>query len=173
MHKIPKRSLLAITYLVASAIWRFLPHWANVTPFTALALYTGSQHQSRWSLLTPIIPLALTDLFFGWHATIPFVYGSLLIIGLLGRLLRTQSPLNLMATSLVGSLFFFIITNFGVWLTSGLYPHTLGGLLTACTLGIPFYKNALLGDLLFSLAFFGFMRLMKIKDDEKVFNLTV
>lgn len=158
MNRLSKTSILTCTYTIASALYRLLPHWPNIAPFTALAFWTGNTKTSRWSLAIPLIPLACTDLFLGWHATIPFVYGSLILIGLLGRSLHTKKPLIVLATTLISSLIFFIITNFGAWLTSGLYPHTSNGLITAFTLAIPFYQNAIIGDLAFSLIFFGAMQ---------------
>ncbi len=173
MKKELNRSTLTTFYLIASAAWRLLPHWPNIAPFTALALVTGSQHQSRWAPLAPLIPLAATDLFFGLHATIPFVYGSMVLISLFGRRLRKKNPLALAGASLVSSLIFFVTTNFGVWLLSGLYPQTVGGLLTTFTLAIPFYQNALLSDLTFSLVFFGCMRLVEIKNKCKISKLNI
>ena len=163
MKKEQKKPTLTITYMAVSALWRLIPHWPNMTPFTALALFSGSQHQSHWSLLAPLIPLVATDLFFGLHATIPFVYGSMILISLLGRRLHKKSPLSLAGATVASSLLFFIITNFGAWLTSGLYPQTLGGIVTAFTLAIPFYQNAVIGDLAFSLIFFGCMGLIKMR----------
>ena len=53
------------------------------------------------------------------------------------------------------SVLFFMITNFGAWLTSGLYPMTADGLLQAYIAGIPFFQNSLLGNLVFAALLFG------------------
>ena len=39
---------------------------------------------------------------------------------------------------------FFVISNFMVWLNSGMYQHTLDGLLICYTNAIPFYGNTLI-----------------------------
>jgi hypothetical protein len=63
--------------------------------------------------------------------------------------------LAITAGSLTGSIVFFVITNFAVWLGSGYYPQTLSGLLTSYTLAIPFFHYTLLGDLFFNAVLFG------------------
>lgn len=162
-----KNSTLTTTlYCTASALWRLLPHWPNIAPFTALALYTGSQKRSWTTLILPLIPLTITDLYFGLHTTMPFVYGSMLLIALLGSYLPNRSPITLAISTLASSALFFAITNLGTWLTSGLYPLTAGGLVTAYTLAIPFYQNALIGDLAFSTIFFGYAWLMEKKSEK-------
>ncbi len=50
---------------------------------------------------------------------------------------------------------FFLITNFGVWLHTGLYAKTWGGLVQSYTLALPFFRNTLLGDLGFVGLLFG------------------
>lgn len=153
-----QKHLSTAIYTVASTCWRIVPHWPNLAPFTALALYSGAHKRS---FFLPLIPLAITDLYFGLHATIPFVYGSIVLISLLGRAIKKHSPLTIAGTTLVGSLIFFIITNLGVWLTSGLYPLSAGGLVSTFVFAVPFFKNALLGDLFFSLIFFGCPRFIQ------------
>lgn len=55
----------------------------------------------------------------------------------------------LLGAGLVNSIFFFLFTNFGVWLVGGLYPHTVEGLKQCYTLAIPFYRNTLAGDFVY------------------------
>jgi Family of unknown function (DUF6580) len=50
---------------------------------------------------------------------------------------------------------FFRITNFMVWATERLCPHTLGGLSECFLAGIPFYRNQVLGDAVYTVAIFG------------------
>ncbi|MCL5436313.1 MAG: hypothetical protein M1549_00345 [Candidatus Dependentiae bacterium] len=155
------RSLPTILYATISALWRLIPHWPNFTPFTALALYSGSRERSWSGLLAPLIPLALTDLFFGWHATIPFTYGGMVIITLLGRLVKSEDKLHLALITLTSSAVFFIVSNLGAWLLGGLYPHTLSGLISTFVSAVPFYQNALAGDLAFTILFWGCPALIK------------
>ncbi len=59
--------------------------------------------------------------------------------------------------TLGSSFLFFIITNFAVWLTSGMYSLNAEGFLLCFTLAIPFFQNSLLGDLAYSGILFGAM----------------
>ena len=54
-----------------------------------------------------------------------------------------------------GSVLFFVVTNFGVWLVGDLYPRTLEGLVACYVAGIPFFRNTLAGDLLYAAVLFG------------------
>ena len=62
--------------------------------------------------------------------------------------------LNTAIFGLSGAITFFLISNFGVWMTGTLYPMTMHGLMTCFAMGIPFFKSSLLGDLFYSYAFF-------------------
>jgi hypothetical protein len=42
-----------------------------------------------------------------------------------------------------------------VWLAGGLYPRTLSGLTACYVAAIPFFRNSIVGDLLYSAALFG------------------
>jgi hypothetical protein len=57
----------------------------------------------------------------------------------------------------LSSILFFIVTNFGVWLTGGgwFYPKTWQGLMECYTLAIPFFRNTVAGDLVYTGALFG------------------
>jgi len=86
----------------------------------------------------------------------PFVYGSFALNVVLGRLIRDRrSPLVVGGAALAGSVLFFVITNFGVWLSSDLYPQTAEGLVVCYVAAIPFFRNTLAGDLLYACVLFG------------------
>ncbi|MDX1666478.1 MAG: DUF6580 family putative transport protein, partial [Saprospiraceae bacterium] len=67
---------------------------------------------------------------------------------------------RLLGSSLLASVVFFLITNFGVWAGSPLYPPTAEGLAACYIAGIPFFWNTLLGDLFFTGALFGAFELL-------------
>ena len=48
-----------------------------------------------------------------------------------------------------------VVTNFGMWLFSGIYPLTWAGLTTCYVAAIPFFQNTLAGDLFFTALLFG------------------
>ena len=63
--------------------------------------------------------------------------------------------------AILSSVLFFIVTNFGVWLTGGgwFYPKTLQGLIECYTLAIPFFRNSLAGDLVYTGVLFSLFEL--------------
>ena len=46
---------------------------------------------------------------------------------------------------------FFIISNFGVWLTGSLYQQSLEGLIQCYIMALPFFTNTLLSTIIFAL----------------------
>ena len=84
-----------------------------------------------------------------------WVYGSLLLIPLLGMLLKSKvNIVNCILGCASGSIIFFIITNFGVWISSSYYPKTIEGILTCYTMALPFFANTLTSSLLYSAIIF-------------------
>jgi len=150
--------LLGFGLILLAIIARFLPHPPNFAPITAVALFGGVYFSDkRIGLLLPLIIMFLSDLVLGLHNTLFFVYGSFMIMSGIGYWLKNHySARNVIFSALTGSILFFLITNFGVWLTSaGFYPMTLEGLTTCYVAAIPFFQNSLLGDLVFTGVLFG------------------
>lgn len=124
---------------------RLLPHPPNVAPITGIALFAGHQFgNKRLALIIPILCMFISDLFLGFHSTLPFVYLAFISISFLGIFSRNIHN----GTILTSSTIFFIVTNFGVWLLG--YPNTLAGFISCYTLAIPFFINTILGDLFFT-----------------------
>lgn len=65
------------------------------------------------------------------------------------------------------SIFFFLVSNFGVWLYW--YPQTLEGLFTCYLNALPFYQNTFLGDMAFGLSFFV---IQKTRGGKRIWNPT-
>ena len=156
--------IMMLSGILMAALSRFLPHPPNFTPIAAMALFSGAfLKNKKLSLIVPIGAMLLSDAIlefykpgYGFHATTPYVYGSLMLITLLGiTLQKNRKPGNAFGASLLGTLLFFLITNFGTWLSQSLYPHTGTGLLECYTMGLPFLKYSFTGDLFFNLVLFG------------------
>lgn len=158
MFNLNRRALLITILLVLLGIWlRVLPHPPNVAPITGIALLSGAKLPFGLSLTLPLLIMIISDLVIGMHSLIVITWGSFLIIALIGGyFLRQKFNLGrLFIITLSSSFLFFVVTNFGVWLEGRLYPHTLQGLIQCFTMAIPFYRNTILGDLIFTGAFFG------------------
>ncbi|MBI4057738.1 hypothetical protein HY405_00230 [Candidatus Microgenomates bacterium] len=142
--------------IVFAILLRLAPHPPNVAPIAAMALFGGVYLNKKYALLAPLAALFVSDLVLGFHNTMPFVYGSFLLTGVIGVWLKNHKNIRyIIAGTFFSSLLFFIITNFGVWLVGKLYPKTFSGLLESYILAIPFFRNTLLGDLFYTGLFFG------------------
>jgi hypothetical protein len=150
--------------IVAAAAARLIPHPPNFTPVGAMALFAGATlADRRWAVLIPLAALFLSDLALGSHSTLLFVYGAFVLITLLGRTLMNhrRSPLRIGGASLAASLLFFMVTNFGSWISYDWYPRTLEGLWACYMAAIPFFGNTVGGDLIYSAALFGGLALIE------------
>lgn len=144
--------------ILLAAVSRLLPHPANFTPIAAMALVGGVYFEKKYALIIPLVALFISDIFIGFHSTVPFVYGSFILIGLVGIWLKShKKPLPILGCTIFSSLLFFVITNFGVWLTGGgwFYPKTLEGLIECYVMAIPFFRNSIIGDLIYTTGLFG------------------
>lgn len=151
------RFITLAAFVVAAAATRLLPHAPNFTPIAAMALFGGAYFAYRpTAFALPLAAMLLSDLVIGLHAGMPFVYGAFAMIVGLGLLIRNRrTPLAIAGAALTGSIGFFLLTNFGTWLTGGLYPLTGGGLLAAYTAAIPYFAHTLTGDAFYTAVLFG------------------
>jgi hypothetical protein len=153
--EIPKRLWIGMVVLGACA--RLVPHPWNFTPIMAIGLFAGSQsRRTSTGVFATLLALVLSDVVLGFYPGFWYVYGAALIPVLLGRLIPRRSGAGEIAAAAVASSFsFFLITNFMVWATDHLYPHTIAGLSACYLAGIPFYRNQVLGDAVYTGAIFG------------------
>jgi hypothetical protein len=139
--------------------------------------FAGARLKSWHAVAVPVAVMALSDIvlkltLYPHHPPFdPFVYASFLINVLLGRwLCRTESVSRIGLASVLASVQFFLVTNFGYWLVASSQPDSpitrdLQGLLTSYLAAIPFlnteapplgfFGNMVLGDLCFAGALFG------------------
>lgn len=142
--------------IIFSVILRLIPHPANFAPIAGMALFGGVYLNKRYALIVPLLAMVISDFFLGFHNTILFVYGSFLLIGLIGLWIKKhKSVQSIIFASLASSILFFVITNFGVWLVGSLYPKTVQGLILCYAYALPFFRNTLVGDLFYTGLFFG------------------
>jgi hypothetical protein len=173
MNKQKYTKYLVLTALIILAlITRFMPHLPNVSPIMAIALFGGFYFEDkRWSLLIPLSVMFISDLYLGLHTSMITVYLSVMIGVLIGtKLSKSKNPIKIGGASIVNSIIFFILTNFSVWLFDGIYALNFAGLADCYVMAIPFFRNALLGDLAYVSVLFGtyymiqrlFPRLIKV-----------
>jgi len=171
-----RTKLITISAIIfALATFRLLPHLPNVSPVAAMALFGGAYFvDKRMAFIIPFVALFLSDLILGLHNSMIFVYAGFAVTVAIGFLLQNRVTITNTAFAVVASsVLFFLLTNFGAWMTSGLYAKTAGGLMQAYAAGIPFFQNSLLGNLVYAAVIFGGYRLLQnnvavLKDSYKL-----
>ena len=151
------RLLAILTAIAAAAALRLVPHPPNFAPIGAMALFSGAQLGKRpLAFAAPLGAMVLSDAVIGFHSGLPFVYASVAGVVLLGWLaLSRVSVLRLAGVAVASSVLFFVVTNFGTWLLSGMYPMTAAGLAACYVAAIPFFQNTVAGDLFYAGVLFG------------------
>ncbi len=147
-------SILGLIVLLASA--RLLPHPPNFTPILGMAVFSGAIiNQRLLAYLTPLAAMLLSDLYLGFHASMPIIYFTLAICVLIGTFISKRvSILNSFLSINLGVLVFFLITNFAVWYGSGMYEFNISGLMTCYFMAIPFVQNTLISGLIYGMGAF-------------------
>lgn len=155
-----KATVFTVLVLVA-ALSRLFPHYPNFTAMGALAFYTAfSGKKVGQSLALMAGTMMVTDLilnnmvyptgeFVFMYTGSIFTYLGFAAYSITGYYSKSRKTAAL--GLILGSLAFFAISNFGVWVSAlSPYPKTETGLLAAYTAAIPFYAPELLSSLLFS-----------------------
>jgi len=132
---------------IALSASRFIPHPPNFTSLLALSFYVPVILGIRF-IPALLICFVITDYYIGFHSSVFFTWGSVLLIGLLSRYFN-KNILTRVFGALSGCCIFFILTNFGVW-TLGSYGYNIEGFLLCYTLAIPFFTYSLISTFLFS-----------------------
>jgi hypothetical protein len=154
---------VAISLTVLGAVARLLPHPPNFAPVGATSLFAGARLPRWQAYLIPLVALAVTDPilspFYGFQPFsryLLFSYLSVLVSVWLGRRLRnTESISRIAAVTVVNSIQFYLITNFGSWLWFQAYPRTAAGLASCYVAAIPFFGWTLASDVLYTGVLFG------------------
>ena len=115
----------------------------------------------RLAFVIPLVAMIISDVLlelitgWGFHNTIPYVYGAFIITSAIGLYVRKNTSVQtVLGASLLSSVLFFVITNFGVWAASGGIGGA-SGLATTYVLGVPFFAPTVLGDLFYNAILFG------------------
>lgn len=157
------RYFFTFMLILFAALSRLLPHPANFTPITAIALFGGVYLDKKHTFIVPVAAMLISDYFIGFYSGWMWVYASFAAIGFIGLWLRNHKGiLPIAGASFAGSVLFFVVTNFGVWISSQVtYSHDIAGLVACYTAAIPFFRNTLAGDLVYVGALFGIYELAR------------
>jgi hypothetical protein len=162
------RFLALVTLILAAAATRLLPHPPNMTSLSAVALFGGAYFaDKRLAFLVPLGALFLSDLVLGFYAHMEVVYLAFLLVVCIGLWLQRHRNLYAIAgASVMSSVVFFLVTNFvGFHIHGGLYPMTSDGMIASYVAAIPFFRNTVVGDLLYTAILFGGFALLEHRFD--------
>lgn len=155
----------AFLWVIAAVMSRVIPHpWFSFTAVGAGLLFFGAKRSLRWMWI-PVLALAATDYYltvfaynYAFHVNDYLVtwawYAAVVVLGAL-LLSKKVTALRVGSGAVLASTSFFAVSNYAVWVGSGMYPHTLAGLMTCFAAGLPFYRNDLASTLVFSALAFG------------------
>ena len=146
--------MLAFSLILAGILIRFAPHAPNFTPVAAIALFSGAYLNKKYALLVPLALMIISDLVIGLHNVVLFTWGGFILVTLLGSAMQKKSVGRITGFSLISAVLFYLVTNFGVWLT-GWYSRDLKGLIDCYVMGLPFLRNFTVATLCYAAVFFG------------------
>ena len=169
-----KRFLVIGGIIIVAVLSRLMPHPSNFAPIAAIALFGGAYfNNKKWAYLLPMLAMLFSDIllhftfmlgfreFGGFYPDMIFVYAAFGLVVGIGTLLRNKiNLLSVASGSLAGSVVFYLVTNFGAWLSLPMYPKNIAGLMEAYVAGIPFFTPTLLGDLVYAAIIFGAFELV-------------
>ena len=174
--KLNRSNLLILLILVVACalyrVWDSRP--MGFAPQIAMALFAGSViRDKRFAFLFPVLSMFISDLLYqilyvqGLTTIKGFYSGQwqnyLLIasITIIGFFINKNKIGQIFIGSLAGAVFYFLISNFMVWVGGGLdinnepYPRSFSGLMLSFTEALPFFKWSLLSTFIFNGVFFG------------------
>ena len=173
MNTEKKGSKLAIGFIIAAVASRLVPHLPNFTAMESIALFAGAY--LGWKALAALLPIITwyaSDLFINntvsrvWYPEVEgivwftndmfWVYISAIVMIFIGaKALKKWNPAKLAISAVGASLLFFVVTNFGTWMSGTMYPMNGAGLLACFTAALPFLKSSLMSNLAFTAVLFG------------------
>lgn len=156
MQKTLKYDLfIAVLLITIALISRWVAHQWNFTAMGAVALMAGIFMQRKGlAIAVPLVALLITDVVIGFHNSMWAVYLGYTSMVLLAMWVQPKKRLSFVATSLLGSVIFYLISNFAVWIEGVLYPKTWEGLVQCYVMAVPFFRTEALSTVVIGLGLF-------------------
>jgi len=161
-------ALVALVILVALA--RLIPNMPNFSPMAAIALFCAAHLDKLWkAILVTLFATFVSDIvlnntiyasmntgFTVFYDGFIWQYLAYIAIAFLGsKIFHSINRSKVLGGSLASTLVFFVVSNFGAWVSLPFYSKDIAGLMSSYAAGIPFLKNTLLSDLFYSCILFG------------------
>lgn len=152
-----KKNIVFATLLIVLGIAgrMALLSYPNIETLMAVSILAGTLLGWRWGAVVSLFAVIGSDMMIGNTAILLYTWSAWLAIGAVSAVANRRGKTEVWSGALrnaglgvVGTLFFYLWTNFGVWHIGSLYPHTIDGLVLSYVNGLPFLRNQLLGNLL-------------------------
>ena len=136
--------------ILIAVVSRLVTHEWNFTAMGAVAVMAGFLISSRpLALATVLSSLLISDFFIQFHNTMIAVYLAYALMALIGIFMSSDKKFSrIVASSFIGSVVFFAVSNLGVWFEGQLYPQTLTGLVNCFEMAIPFFRNEMISTMI-------------------------
>lgn len=158
--------ILAAVLIAVLVATRLLPHLWNMTPLVAIALFAGVYLGKNWALAIAGIGMVIGDIVIGFYnpGVMISVYAMIVLAVAVSGLISTQRYRFLTAagSAAITAILFFLITNAAVWKFSGMYAPDVSGLVQSYLMGLPFFKNMLIGDVVYTVGLFAAYELFMV-----------
>ena len=158
------RIVALFSAILVAAVLRLVPHPPNFTPIGAMALFSGAYLGRRViAFVAPLAAMLLSDAILGFYSGVWVTYLGVAAVVLIGSLaLSRRSVLRIGLAAVASSIAFFLVSNFGTWMLSGMYAHSIAGLAACYVAAIPFFQNTVAGDLFYTTLLFGGFRIAEL-----------
>ena len=169
-NKIELKFGALIALIIVVALARLIPNMPNFSPMAAIALFCAAHFNKLWkAILVTLLATFVSDvilnntIYSSMNNGFTFFYDGFIlqyiayaVIALMG----STFFININKTKVIGgslstTLVFFIISNFGAWISLPFYSKDITGLMSSYAAGLPFLKNTLLSDLFYTSLLFG------------------
>lgn len=151
--------LLIVAAGILSRFWMI--EEPNFKPIGALILFAGFYYgRASIGVAAMVLTMLVSDFFLGFYQPMVMlaVYGSLMVCCALGVICNRWNTGRFSVgtvgkfavASLAMSITFFVLTNLAVWASGTWYSTTFDGLQRCFVAAIPFFRNTVASDLLFS-----------------------
>jgi hypothetical protein len=159
-----------IGIIIIIALSRLIPNMPNFSPMAAIALFCAAHFDKLWKgiavtlfatlisdiVLNNTIYASMNNGFTVFYDGFIWQYLAYVLIAIMGSTIFTSiNKGKVIGASLATTLVFFLLTNFGAWISLSIYSKDIEGLMTSYAAGLPFLKNTLLSDLFYSSLLFG------------------
>jgi len=163
------RLVLFTVFLIALTVSSKLLFGSNLdfsgfSPVLAIALFSGMiMGDKKFTFLMPLLALFLSDVvievlyqnrlfdYGGFYKGMWLNYALLLSVTALGWLLKGKNWTRIVLSAFLAPTLYFLLSNGLVWYSSTeqVYARSISGLMTCYEAGLPFYRNSLIGMIVF------------------------